>query len=99
MKQSIVLIVLCLVLQGTALAQLINAKSVSGQVTAQKGDTITIKDNNNELLIGLTEETHVIMGSDFKTAGDIHVGDRVTVVYREKGNQKTALSITITAPK
>ncbi|MBI3812093.1 MAG: hypothetical protein HY283_07800 [Nitrospirae bacterium] len=98
MKKSIGLILLCLVLQGTALAQLINAKSVSGQVSALKGNMITItnKANHNDLLIELTEETHVFVGSDFKKAGDIHVGDQATAVYREKGNQKTAISITIT---
>ncbi len=101
MKQSIVLIVLCLVFQGTALAQMINAKSFSGQVSAFKGGMITItnKATNNDLLIELTEETHVFIGSDFKKAADIRVGDQATAVYREKGNQKTALSITITAPK
>lgn len=99
MKKSIRLIVLCIVLEGTALAQLMNAESVVGQVTAHKGDTITIKDDHRELTIILTEETHIILGSDFKTAGDIQVGDRVKAVYREKGNQKTALVVTITSKK
>jgi ABC-type enterochelin transport system substrate-binding protein len=99
MKKSISLIVLLLVLEGTALAQLMNAKSRAGSITAHKGDTITIKDDHRELVITLTEETHVIMGSDFKTAGDLQIGDRVKAVYREKGNQKTALVITILSKK
>ncbi|MBI3596058.1 MAG: hypothetical protein HY203_02765 [Nitrospirae bacterium] len=99
MKKSIGLIVLFLVLEGTALAQLMNAKSSEGLVTAYKGHTITIKENSHELSLELTEETHILAGSDFKTAGDIQVGDRVKAVYREKGQQKIALAITILSKK
>ncbi len=101
MKHWIVLIVLGLVLQGTALAQVMNAKSVSGPVIAFKGNMITItnKATNADVLMELTEETHVFIGSEFKKAGDIRVGDQATAIYREKGNQKTAISITIAAQK
>lgn len=99
MKKFIGLIVLFFVLDGTAPAQLMNAKSVTGPITAQKGDTITIKNDHRELVIAVTEETHIILGSEFKTAGDLQVGDRVKVVYREKGNQNTALVVTILSEK
>ena len=93
------LIVLSLFLQGVAWGQLINAKSATGQVTALKGNMLTIKENNRELAVGLTEETQIVQGSDLKTAGDIHVGDEIMAVYREKGIQKTAVVITILTSK
>ncbi len=99
MKKWIGFLVLCFIFQGIGWAQLIDAKSAAGQVTALKGNTITIKDNNHELVLEFTEATHILIGSDLKGPGDIHVGDRVTVVYREKGARKTALSITISSKK
>jgi hypothetical protein len=99
MKKWIGFLVFCFVLQGIGWAQLIDAKSAAGLVTALKGNTITINENNHELVLAFTEATHFLIGPDLKAAGDIHVGDRVTAVYREKGAQKTALSITVSSKK
>jgi uncharacterized OB-fold protein len=99
MKTWICFILIFLFFQGAGMAQLMDAKSVVGQVTEQKGNTVTIKVNNHELTLGLTGETHIVQGSDAKKASDLHVGDRVTAVYREKGSQRTAVVITITSKK
>jgi len=99
MKKWIGFLVLCFMFQGIGWAQLIDAKSASGQVTALKGNFITIKESNREIILELTEATHILIGSDLKAAEDIHVGDRVTAVYREKAAKRTALSITIPSKK
>jgi len=99
MKTWIGFIVLCLFVQGVGWAQLIDAKSSDGHVTALKGNTITIKEPEGSLVLELNEATHILIGPDLKTVEDIRVGDRVTAVYREKGSQKTALSVTIEPKK
>ncbi len=97
MKKWMIAIALGLFIQGAAWAQLINAKSVVGEVSSQKGNSITIKQTTEDLTLGLTDDTQIILGSELKAPKDIRVGDQVRAVYRERGSQKVALVITITS--
>lgn len=81
--------------QAPVRAQLVDAKSVVGQVTAKKGDSLTVQDQATELTVLLTERTHVMLKSESSSPQAISVGDEIRLVFKEESGKKHALVVDI----
>lgn len=80
-------------------AQLLNAKSVSGKVTAKRAELITVRDQTTDHTVALTDGTQVLLQSEFRPPEEINVGDQVDLVYREEKDKKVALIVNIVQKK
>ena len=98
-KRRIYVVLFILMMTESAYSQLMNAKSFVGQVSALKGDAVTLKQDEVTLVLTVTHETRIIQDEEFKGVEDIRVGDKVVAVYRERGNRNIAVVITLSAKK
>jgi Cu/Ag efflux protein CusF len=64
-----------------------------------KAKTVTVrkkvKDMASDTVAAYDDKTRILRGKEQKTIADIHVGDKVTMKYREADGQIRARSITI----
>jgi hypothetical protein len=82
-----------------ASAQLLNAKSVRGQVTAKRAELITVRDQTTDHTVAVTDLTQVLLQSEVRPPEEIGVGDQVDLVYREDKDRKVALVVNIVQKK
>jgi hypothetical protein len=82
-----------------AYAQLLNAKSIRGQVTAKRAELITVRDQTTDHTVAVTESTQILVQSEFRPPEEIGVGDQVDLVYREDKDKKIALIVNIVQKK
>lgn len=72
-------------------------KQITGEVTEidLKAQVVRVKGKNGAISVGLTDKTKVMMDKEAKTIGDVQIGDRVTIKYREANGKQTAKNIEI----
>lgn len=72
-------------------------RQVTGEITALdlKAQIVSVKGKNGIAAIALTDKTKVTIDKDAGTLGDLQIGDRVTIKYKDANGKQTAKSIKI----
>jgi hypothetical protein len=75
----------------------VKVKRISGEVVAVDAatGTITVKSKKIEVSLSTNDKTVVTKGKEKKTLGDVEVGNKVIVKYKEVGGKNVAKSITV----
>jgi Cu/Ag efflux protein CusF len=97
MKKSLLLLVAVAVVLGfSAMAVYANEKTGVVKSVNVEGKTLVVT-AARELTFTVTDATKIVQGDKEKTLADIKVGAKVTVVYENAGETRTASKITILA--